>query len=511
MSTAIPKMERTLLNTVILSLFSGLVGGAAVAWHLSAPDRSESAASMDALPALYLPASGTSAAPSSTTLPTRPSLSTGLPDFRSAASEALDAVVHVRTSRTVTPNYGWYDWSGLFQTPAPQQVPSGSGSGVILSDAGYIITNHHVINGADAIEVGLNDNRNFTAELVGTDPTTDIAVLKINTGGLSSLKWGDSDAVQVGDWVLAVGNPFDLTSTVTAGIVSAKARDIQLLKPDFDRSLFPVESFIQTDAAVNPGNSGGALVDSQGSLIGINTAIASKTGSYTGYAFAVPANLARKVAQDLIEFGSVQRAFLGVNIRPVDENIADELALPEVSGVLVAGVTAGSGARKAGMEAGDVIVSVGGTPTSTVPELLERVNRYRPGQSALIEVWRQGQLRQLKVELGAKDGLLTSVTPEESTMSNGEGDANTVEAWGGQVQATSGEEGITVVDPGQGAMRQAGLTKGTTIVSVNGTPTPDLTAFKSAMAKARSEGQKGVLIEAVNAEGETVWYGLSTR
>ena len=163
------------------------------------------------------------------------------------------------------------------------------------------------------------------------------------------------------------------------------------------------------------------------------------------------------------------------------------------------------------MEAGDVIVSVGGTPTSTVPELLERVNRYRPGQSALIEVWRQGQLRQLKVELGAKDGLLTSVTPEESTMSNGAGDADTAEAWGGQVQATSGEEGITVVDPGQGAMRQAGLTKGTTIVSVNGTPTPDLTAFKSAMAKAQSEGQKGVLIEAVNAEGETVWYGLSTR
>ena len=510
MSTAYSKMERTLLNTVILSLCSGLVGGTIV-WCLNTADRSESPASADALPALYLPASGTVAATPNATTVTHTSLPTGLPDFRTAARGALDAVVHVRTSRTVTPNYGWYDWSGLFQTPAPQQIPSGSGSGVILSEAGYIITNHHVIDGADAIEVGLNDNRTLTAALVGTDPTTDIAVLKINTEGLSSLDWGDSDAVQVGDWVLAVGNPFDLTSTVTAGIVSAKARDIQLLKPDFDRSLFPVESFIQTDAAVNPGNSGGALVDSRGALIGINTAIASKTGSYTGYAFAVPANLARKVAQDLIEFGSVQRAFLGVNIRPVDENIADELALPEVSGVLVAGVTAGSGARKAGMEAGDVIVSVGGTPTSTVPQLLERVNRYRPGQSAIIEVWRQGQLRQLKVELGAKDGLLTSLTPDEDRTPGPTGDADMAEAWGGQVQANADAKGVIVTDPGQGAMGKAGLTKGTTIVSVNGTPTPDLDAFKSAKAKAQSMGQKGILIEAMNAEGETVWYGLSAR
>ncbi|MCH1582864.1 MAG: trypsin-like peptidase domain-containing protein [Flavobacteriales bacterium] len=504
-------MEKTLLHTVILSLCSGLAGGAFV-WALTASQRSEVPATANALPALYLPASAASA----TAPPTPPSkeapLTTGLSDFRSAASDALDAVVHVRTSRTVTPKYGWYDWSGLFQTPAPQQVPSGSGSGVILSEAGYIITNHHVINGADVIEVGLNDNRTLKAELVGTDPTTDIAVLKISTEGLSTLDWGDSDAVQVGDWVLAVGNPFDLTSTVTAGIVSAKARDIQLLKPDFDRSLFPVESFIQTDAAVNPGNSGGALVDAQGALIGINTAIASRTGSYTGYAFAVPANLAQKVARDLIEFGNVQRAFLGVNIRPVDEDIADELALPEVSGVLVAGVTDGSGARNAGMEPGDVIVSVGGTPTPTVPQLLERVNRYRPGQSALVQVWRHGQLRQLDVELGAKDGVLASVPSEPDSKLSNASEADKAEAWGGTVQAASGgEEGVTVRDAGQGAMSRAGVEEGTTIVSVNGTPTPDLSAFKTAKAKAESSGQKGILLEAINADGETVWYGLSAR
>ncbi len=318
----------------------------------------------------------------------------------------MDAVVHVRTSKTVTPTSGWYDWSGMFQRPAPRMMPSGSGSGVILSEEGFIVTNHHVIEGADRIEIGLNDNRNFTARLVGSDPTTDIAVLQIEASDLKALEWGDSDAVQVGDWVLAVGNPFDLTSTVTAGIVSAKARDIQLLQPDFDRSLFPVESFIQTDAAVNPGNSGGALVSDRGDLIGINTAIASRTGSYAGYAFAIPASLAKKVAGDLIEFGAVQRAFLGINIQPVTEELAQRLSLPAVSGVLVAGVTEESGALAAGMQPGDVILSVAGTPTPTLPELLERVSRFRPGQSATVEVWREQSVQVLQVELGSRDGGL---------------------------------------------------------------------------------------------------------
>lgn len=337
---------------------------------------------------------------------------TVLPDFRSAAGQALDAVVHVRTAQSVTPSYGWYDWSGMFQRPAPYNMPSGSGSGVILSDDGYIVTNHHVIEGADLIEIGLNDNRTFAAELVGSDPTTDIAVLRIEAQDLKALEWGDSDAVQVGDWVLAVGNPFDLTSTVTAGIVSAKARDIQLLQPDFDRSLSPVESFIQTDAAVNPGNSGGALVSDRGALIGINTAIASRTGSYAGYAFAIPSSLAQKVARDLIEFGTVQRAFLGVNIQPVTEETAQRLELPAVSGVLVSGVTDDSGARAAGMQVGDVILSVSGTPTPTLPELLERVNRFRPGQSATVEVWRQKEVKKLSVELGSRESLLSQRQPE---------------------------------------------------------------------------------------------------
>ncbi len=398
-------MKNRLLTTFSLSLFSAILGGVIALQFGPAsapPFPAESPA-----PVVLTHGSPALTQPKAVVTPSAFSESASLlPDFRTAAGQALDAVVHVRTSKTVTPSYGWYDWSGMFQRPAPRMMPSGSGSGVILSEEGFIVTNHHVIEGADRIEIGLNDNRNFTARLVGSDPTTDIAVLQIEASDLKALEWGDSDAVQVGDWVLAVGNPFDLTSTVTAGIVSAKARDIQLLQPDFDRSLFPVESFIQTDAAVNPGNSGGALVSDRGDLIGINTAIASRTGSYAGYAFAIPASLAKKVAGDLIEFGAVQRAFLGINIQPVTEELAQRLSLPAVSGVLVAGVTEESGALAAGMQPGDVILSVAGTPTPTLPELLERVSRFRPGQSATVEVWREQSVQVLQVELGSRDGGL---------------------------------------------------------------------------------------------------------
>ncbi len=404
-----PSMKIRLLPALSLSLISAVIGGFIV---LQFVPEAPALPRENLSPVVLTHGQPASVQPSPVSVST-PATGRGslLPDFRSAAGQALDAVVHVRTAQTVTPSYGWYDWSGMFQRPAPQNMPSGSGSGVVLSEDGYIVTNHHVIDGADLIEIGLNDNRTFKAELVGSDPTTDIAVLRIEASGLKALEWGNSDAVQVGDWVLAVGNPFDLTSTVTAGIVSAKARDIQLLQPDFDRSLFPVESFIQTDAAVNPGNSGGALVSDRGALIGINTAIASRTGSYAGYAFAIPSSLAQKVARDLIEFGTVQRAFLGVNIQPVTEEIAERLLLPAVSGVLVSGVTDESGARAAGMRVGDVILSVAGTPTPTLPELLERVNRFRPGQAATVEVWREQEVQQLRVELGSRESLLSQSAP----------------------------------------------------------------------------------------------------
>jgi len=407
-------MKIRLLPALFISLFSAMLGGAVVLQFAQQPPVVQT---LDSKPQALLTHGQPAPVHPASVVSTEPFVgkAAALPDFRNAAGQALDAVVHVRTAQTVASNYGWYDWSGMFQRQAPQSVPSGSGSGVILSEDGYIVTNNHVIESADNIEIGLNDNRTFPAELVGTDPTTDIAVLKIDASGLKALEWGNSDAVQVGDWVLAVGNPFDLTSTVTAGIVSAKARDIQLLQPDWDRSLFPIESFIQTDAAVNPGNSGGALVSDRGGLIGINTAIASRTGSYAGYAFAIPASLAQKVARDIIEFGAVQRAFLGVNIQPVTEETARRLTLPSVSGVLVSGVTDASGAQDAGMLVGDVILSVAGTPTPTLPELLERVNRFRPGQSATVEVWRDQKLMALQVELGSREGLLSQRLSEDDS------------------------------------------------------------------------------------------------
>ena len=481
-------------GSTIIPLLSALLGGSLVLAFT--PGASESPREPETAPIHYAHRIAEDA-PSAPTRTVAAGAVVSLPDFRSAAHDALDAVVHVRTVERIAPQYGWYDWSGFFR-PDPRSggVQQGSGSGVILSSAGYIVTNHHVIEGADVIEVGLNDNRTLSASLVGSDPTTDIAVLKVEADGLAALEWGDSDAVQVGDWVLAVGNPFDLTSTVTAGIVSAKARDIQLLRPDVDRSLFPVESFIQTDAAVNPGNSGGALVDASGHLIGINTAIASKTGSYAGYAFAVPANLARKVAMDLVEFGAVQRAVLGVNIRPVDEEIAGDLSLPAVAGVLVTGITEDSGAEQAGIRRNDVILSVGGTPTASMPQLLERVNRYRPGQATEVELWRNGARISVPVVLGRRD-----VLPEEAAASE-------ATVLGCRVQDITGQEGVEVIDAGSDAFKEAGIKAGTIILTVNGTPTPNVEAFVDAMAEGAGGTNRGVLIEGLDENGETQWFAL---
>lgn len=282
----------------------------------------------------------------------------------------------------------------------------GIGSGVIISQDGYIITNNHVIDNADEITVTLYDRRTYKAKLIGTDPSTDIAVIKINETGLTTIPFGDSDQVKVGEWVMAVGNPFNLTSTVTAGIVSAKARNIALLRT---RDNAAIESFIQTDAAVNPGNSGGALVNLNGELIGINTAIASRTGSYAGYSFAVPSNLARKVAEDLIKYGTVQRAFLGILITDMDSKKAKELNLPVTEGVHVDSVIPNGSADAAGLRRGDVIVKVDGNKVKSVPELQESIGRKRPGESVSLQLYRNGSLRDIKLTLKSRDGSTTIV------------------------------------------------------------------------------------------------------
>ena len=417
--------------------------------------------------------------------------------FRRAASDALDAVVHIRTSQTVVSQRGW---SGFFPSPAQPQIQRGSGSGVVLSPDGLIITNHHVVAGADAIEVGLNDNRSFDAELIGSDPSTDIAVLKIATDELTALSWGNSDDVHVGDWVLAVGNPFDLTSTVTAGIVSAKARSIQLLRPNITKDVFPVESFIQTDAAVNPGNSGGALVNTEGRMVGINTAIASRTGSYSGYSFAVPSNLAAKVAQDIIEFGEVQRAFLGVHIRPVDEVLAEDLGLPEVKGIMVTGLADGGGAMEAGLRKGDVILSVDGAATPSLPLLLERVSQHRPGEACIIEVWREGEKSWFTVSLKDRFG---------GTELTGSIDENAfIDAFGGRIADDELGNGARVLKAGKGALGRSGIQDGVLIRSVDGLRIHTAKGLLDAIAKANQTGKKAVLLEGKEPSGQTAWFGM---
>ncbi|MEQ8704390.1 MAG: trypsin-like peptidase domain-containing protein [Phaeodactylibacter sp.] len=261
-----------------------------------------------------------------------------------------------------------------------------SGSGVIIAKDGYIITNHHVIEDGATYEVTMYDKRKLEAELIGSDPTTDLALLKVDARGLKPVLYGDSDQVEVGQWVLAVGNPFNLSSTVTAGIVSAKARNINIL-----RGSYSIESFIQTDAVVNPGNSGGALVNEQGELIGINTAIISESGGYEGYSFAIPSNLVRKVVRDIREFGEVQRAILGVGIAEVTGEIAQQQVLPGVAGVYINNVSKGSSAAEAGLREGDVVISINNVKTNSVPELQEQIALFRPGDKISLEFYRNGQ------------------------------------------------------------------------------------------------------------------------
>jgi len=326
-------------------------------------------------------------------------------DFTSTAATSTPTVVHIKTKKIASrgrnsfPFFGDDFWTGQ-QQPKQQnnsrKEPLSTGSGVIVSPDGFIVTNNHVIENADEIEVLLNDKRSYKAQLVGRDPSTDLAVLKVNAKGLSSIEYGDSDNVRVGEWVMAVGNPFSLASTVTTGIVSAKARNINILDDQL-----AIESFIQTDAAVNPGNSGGALVNLKGELIGINTAIATPTGVYAGYAFAVPVNIVHKVVTDIIDFGKVKRGFLGVAIRDVDAEIAENFSLPNIAGVLVQAVNKRSAAALAGIRQTDVIIQVAGLEVNSAPELQEIISRYRPNDKVPIIILRKGKLKRTTVVLQA--------------------------------------------------------------------------------------------------------------
>lgn len=333
-------------------------------------------------------------------------LATAPNDFHVAAERTMPAVVHIKSLTTVGRNVSmdpFYELFGLRPRQSGGRQQLSTGSGVILSPDGYIVTNNHVIKDADELTVTLYDNRSYSATVIGTDPSTDLGLIKIDAKDLPHTQLANSDAVRVGSWVLAVGNPFNLASTATAGIVSAIGRDLEIIE---DR--MAIESFIQTDAAVNPGNSGGALVNLEGQLIGVNTAIASPTGAYAGYAFAVPSNIVRKVVADLKEYGSVQRAFLGIRYATdLNGEVATERGLSITEGVLIEGVSERSGAYKAGIKNGDVIVAIDGLPVRNDAKLLEIVGRKRPGDQVQVKVYRQDRYRTLDVQLTDGNGNIT--------------------------------------------------------------------------------------------------------
>lgn len=334
-------------------------------------------------------------------IPLRTFLSSAPTDFIASAESVTSAVVNIKTIQS----------GNSFDFWGSSSYGTSSGSGVVISADGYIVTNNHVVEGGAKIGVTLSDKREFEAQLIGTDPSTDLALVKVDAQALPHIRFGNSDSLRVGEWVLAVGNPFNLESTVTAGIVSAKGRSIDILEGQ-DR----IESFIQTDAAVNPGNSGGALVNTNGELIGINTAIITRSGRYEGYSFAVPSNLVRKVIKDLRDYGIVQRGMLGVFIDNMTSDRAKELGLDAIEGIYVTRVSPGSGADDAGLRKGDVIVGINGTKTKTVPEMQEQVGRYRPGNTISVEFIRSGKKESAKVTLKNKSNNTTLIASSEEDL-----------------------------------------------------------------------------------------------
>lgn len=329
------------------------------------------------------------------------------PDLTYAAENAVRAVVNIEVISEVSMPSGYnpfFDFFGIPQEQGPRKREQRSGgSGVIISTDGYIVTNNHVVDNATKLRVKLNDGRTFDAKLIGTDPATDVALIKIDAEALPTLAFGSSDALRLGEWVLAIGSPFDLQSTITAGIVSAKARQLDVIPDDFR-----LESFIQTDAAVNPGNSGGALVNSRGELVGINTVIKSSTGSYIGYSFAVPETIVRKVVDDLKEYGVVQRALLGISYRYIDQdfvdNMGEETGIKEVGGAYVASVSEGGAASEAGLRKGDVITSIDGVAIDAPSKLGEQIGKHRPNDKVKISVKRGENVKHFEVTLRNKAG-----------------------------------------------------------------------------------------------------------
>ena len=428
---------------------------------------------------------------------------TDYPDFTYAAESAVEAVVYVEVTvqrrqqyQNIDPFFRFF-FGDEYSMPQ-QREAKGSGSGVIIRKDGYIVTNNHVVDGATKIQVTLNNNEQYDATVVGTDAATDVAIIKVDANNLPTIPMGDSDKLRLGEWVLAIGSPLgvQLRSTITAGIVSAKGRSM----PDGSGE-FKIESFIQTDAAVNPGNSGGALVNKKGELVGINTAIVSQTGSYSGYSFAVPVNIVKRVVEDLIDYGSVKRAMLGISMGTVDKKIADEMKLSSVSGVYIYEVSKGSAAEKAGLKKDDVIVAIDGQKITDASSVQAKVSGYHPGDHADIAYIRDGKTSHVTVVFQA------------ASSTNGEvGTDGTTEFYGAKLKAADPEAlkalglkaGVEIVSLGTGKMADAGARQGGIIAYVNG---KSVSKPEEVVALAK-KADRAIYVEGVDKSGRSFYFGF---
>jgi Do/DeqQ family serine protease len=413
-------------------------------------------------------------------------------DFTHAAEKGLPTVVHVKTQYN-QPNYTLYDF--ILGTPPRNTIPvMSSGSGVIISSDGYIVTNNHVIENAEIIEVVLSNKRSYPAKLVGRDKTTDIALLKVEANNLPHIQYGNSDDIKIGEWVLAIGNPFNLTSTATAGIISAKARSINILSDNM-----AIESFIQTDAAVNPGNSGGALVSTRGELIGINTAIASRTGSFVGYSFAIPVNIVRKVVADLVEFGEVQRAYLGLEMADIDADVAKLFNISEMEGVYINKVFANGAGEKAGIKNGDIITEINSHKINSNAELLEYLSQFRPGDKINMKLKRKNSIKNVNIVLQNKYGDTGLVKSKSIDMLGARFEPITDR----ERQHLKIRSGIQVVDIAAGKFAASGIKKDFIIVKVNNNFIDSVEELEKIVKEA-----DGLFIEGVYPNGSTAYYAF---
>ena len=428
---------------------------------------------------------------------------TDYPDFTYAAESAVEAVVYIEVTvqyrsqfQNIDPFFRFF-FGDEFGTPQSREQ-KGSGSGVIIRPDGYIVTNNHVVQDATKISVTLNNDMQYEATVIGTDPATDVALIKIDAENLPTIPFGDSDKLRLGEWVLAIGSPlsYNLRSTITAGIVSAKGRSMPNTTGEFK-----IESFIQTDAAVNPGNSGGALVNKKGELVGINTAIISQTGSYSGYSFAVPVNIVSKIVSDLMDFGSVKRAVLGITMQPITDEIAKELKLSSRNGVYIYEVMKGGAADQAGLRKGDVIVAIGGEKVSDGAAVQAKVNSYHPGDKAVVRFIRDGKEQTVEVTFHATAQKTGEVDVDGAVMFYG---ARLKKADEEQLKRFGLRSGVEVVSVGTGSMADAGVPAGFIIDAVNDTSVSKPEDVVSIAAKVKST----VVLQGVTTNGRRAYYAF---